>query len=63
MEHKLAYRLNELAKAGGPGRTKLYQAIRRGELRARKVGRSTIVVHEDYLEYLKNLPVKQVGEA
>jgi hypothetical protein len=43
-------------KAGGPGRAKLYDEIRRGRLRAVKIGRSTRILVSDYQEYLASLP-------
>jgi hypothetical protein len=54
---KKAFTIDELAKAGPFGRTKLYEFIRDGELIARKCGRSTIILETDYEEFLENLPV------
>ena len=53
---KTAYRIKELAKDGPFGRSKLYVLIRQGKLRAKKLGRATIVLDEDWRECLKNLP-------
>jgi hypothetical protein len=38
------------------GRTKAYQEIKRGRLRAVKCGKSTFILLEDYERYLKSLP-------
>ena len=46
--------------ASGIGRTLIFRAIQRGDLRARKLGRRTIVLRDDLTEFLKSLPVKEV---
>lgn len=52
MEHsKLAYELNDLPW----GRTTTYKLIASGKLRARKVGRKTIVLPADLDECLRGL--------
>ena len=53
---KLAFTILEMSKAGGGSRTVLYQAIKSGALKAKKRGRSTIVLAPDFAEYLENLP-------
>ncbi len=53
--------VTDLAKAGPFGRTFLYQEIRAGRLKARKAGRATIVLDEDWRVFLESLPM--VGEA
>ena len=53
---KRAYRLSELKEEGGPGRTAAYAAIRSGQLKARKLGRMTVVLAEDFDEFMKSLP-------
>lgn len=53
---KFAYTLAELHAAGLGGRTKLYEDLNKGLLRAKKNGRRTIVLHEDAKEYAKSLP-------
>ncbi|MDP6574726.1 MAG: helix-turn-helix domain-containing protein [Rhodospirillales bacterium] len=53
---KLAYTINELADKGVGRRSSIYKMINSGKLRARKRGRSTIILHEDAEECLKNLP-------
>ena len=60
METKLAYGIEELAKAGPLRRTSLFKAIKEKRLTARKAGRRTIITHEDFQAFLHNLSV--VGE-
>jgi excisionase family DNA binding protein len=51
--------LNEASIVAGIGRTKLYEAIAAGELKARKFGSRTIVLRDDLLGFLKSLPEVQ----
>lgn len=62
MADKPAYRIDELAKRGPLCRTKLFQAIRDGKLRAKKFGRTTIVLHDDYMAFLHELPERVIAE-
>jgi hypothetical protein len=46
----------------GPfSRTFIYEAIKQGRLIARKAGRRTVVLDEDYQSFLESLPA--IGEA
>jgi excisionase family DNA binding protein len=38
------------------GRTHLYSQIKSGALPARKIGRRTLILHEDVQAFLRNLP-------
>jgi hypothetical protein len=49
---KTAYRISDLPV----GKTKAYEEIRSGRLRALKCGRRTIILPEDYERWLKSLP-------
>ncbi|MGY2907038.1 hypothetical protein [Bradyrhizobium sp. URHC0002] len=60
MEIKPAYGIEELAKAGPLRRSSLFNAIKERKLIAQKAGRRTIITHENYIAFLKALPV--VGE-
>ncbi len=53
---KLAYTIDEAVKAGAGGRTKIYEAIKAGELKARKRGKRTVILAPDLLQYLESLP-------
>ena len=45
-----------VCRRSGLGRSYVYEAIRRGELRARKYGRLTRVLIEDYRRWLDSAP-------
>jgi excisionase family DNA binding protein len=38
------------------GKTKLYEAIKSGELKARKAGKRTLILADDLRHYLSSLP-------
>jgi hypothetical protein len=50
------FRIPEVCKMTGLGRTTIYAALRDGALVARKHGRCTIVLGEDLKDFLRNLP-------
>jgi excisionase family DNA binding protein len=52
-----AYTIEEAAKAGGGSRSTIYEEIRAGRLRARKRGRSTVILTKDLREWLEGLPL------
>jgi len=49
---KSAYRISDLPI----GKTKAYQEIQNGRLRAVKCGKLTLILPEDYERWLKSLP-------
>lgn len=53
---QLSLSIEETKKATGFGRTKLYQAINSGALKAKKYGKRTVILKEDLEEFLSNLP-------
>jgi excisionase family DNA binding protein len=53
---KLAFTVEEAARALGTGRTKVFEAIADGRLRAVKFGRRTLVLVEDAKAFLASLP-------
>jgi excisionase family DNA binding protein len=53
---KLAYRIPEVCRLTGLGRTTVYAAIDSGDLIAHKHRRVTIVLHDDLIRFLRNLP-------
>jgi excisionase family DNA binding protein len=57
MNEKNAFSISELTKVGPLGRSKLYEAIRDGELVARKAGRRTIILKTDFERFLTSLPL------
>ena len=56
MDAKLAYTILEAIEAGAGSRTKVYEAINSGDLKARKRGTRTIILVEDLKAYLEALP-------
>lgn len=62
---KQSLTLDEVTQAIGCGKTKLYQLINSGELKARKLGKRTFVLKSDLEDFLNNLdsyPAKNQGE-
>jgi len=55
---KLAYSVLEVTDLAPVGRTTVFGAIRRGELPARKIGRTTMVLADDLRQWLESLPVR-----
>ena len=55
VQSPLAYSIPELVRVTGLSRTLLYSEMKRGNLRARKVGTRTIVTYEDATAFLKGL--------
>ncbi|GAC1550092.1 MAG: hypothetical protein NVS2B5_05710 [Beijerinckiaceae bacterium] len=53
---RLSRTIDEFSEASGICRSTLYQAIRSGELIAKKRGRNTLILEEDGRAYLKGLP-------
>ena len=53
---KQAFTIKEVTAGGGGSRSTVYEAIKTGKLKARKRGRSTIILAADFTAYLENLP-------
>jgi hypothetical protein len=53
---QLARTLDQLEDEGPISKTSIYEAIRDGRLIARKCGRRTLVLREDWLAFLQSLP-------
>ena len=58
IDDKLALSPNAAAEATGIGRTKIFEAIKEHQLKARKFGRRTIILRDDLLAWLLALPLK-----
>lgn len=61
---QLALSVDEAQEAIGLGKTKIYQLIGSGELKARKIGKRTLILKDDLEAFLSNLeaiPPQQKG--
>jgi excisionase family DNA binding protein len=54
----LANSIEEAATRANCGRTTVYAAIKTGHLKARKIGRRTIILDEDLRGWLTSLPTR-----
>jgi hypothetical protein len=54
---KLAYSIGELANKGPIPRSSIYNQIASGRFRARKIGRRTIILDEDWRTFLAGTPI------
>ena len=52
-----AMSIDEFCSRYGPGRTKVYQELKSGRLRARKIGTRTVIAEDDAEDWLRRLPV------
>ena len=55
-EDKLAFHIDQASYAGAGSRSEIYEALRRGELKAKKRGRRTIILRDELIRYLDTLP-------
>mgnify|MGYP000103103328 CR=1 FL=1 len=53
---KLAYHIDEAVEAGAGSRSEIYEALRDGNLTAKKRGRRTIILRDELSRYLASLP-------
>jgi excisionase family DNA binding protein len=59
-----AFSIAQFCRRFGVGRTSVYQELKLGRLRARKIGRRTIITEDDAEDWLHRLPViGSTGEA
>ncbi|CAN5126356.1 hypothetical protein BH11PSE5_BH11PSE5_18330 [soil metagenome] len=61
MHSPIAVTIPDAVKATGMSRTSIYEALKRGDLSARKAGRRTLISFADLEAYLANLPTYQAG--
>jgi excisionase family DNA binding protein len=53
----IAYRIDDLVRVSGIGRTKIYEALKAGQLRAHKSGKRTLIPAESARDFIARLPV------
>lgn len=53
---QLAYSIPESATKVNVSRAEMYNRLNRGDLRAKKLGRRTVILHDDLMAYLVSLP-------
>lgn len=63
MNEPIAYTVANAAKASGASRTALYEALRRGELKARKHGKRTLIEADALRSWLARMPAYQASKA
>lgn len=56
MSLPVAHTILDVAKAARLGRSKIYEEIRHGRLKARKIGSRTIILDDDLRSWLASLP-------
>lgn len=61
MPNPIAITVSDAVKATGMSRTSIYEALKRGDLSARKAGRRTLISFADLETYLASLPTYQTG--
>jgi len=54
---QLAYTIAEACVLSKIGRTTMYAAIKDGQIKARKLRRRTVILHEDLVAFLQSLPM------
>lgn len=52
---KLAFTIEEVTEAAGIGKTKIYESINSGSLKARKFGKKTLICRQDLEDFLNGL--------
>lgn len=61
MNAPITVTIPDAVKATGMSRTAIYEALKRGKIKARKCGRRTLVSVASLDEYLASLPPYQAG--
>lgn len=61
MQPPISVTIPDAVKASGMSRTSIYEALKRGDLSARKAGRRTLISFADLQAYLAALPTYRAG--
>ena len=56
MQTPMAITVSDAVKATGMSRTSIYEALKRGDLKAKKIGRRTLISFADLDAFLAGLP-------
>ena len=59
----LGYSIKNACEVSGLGRSLLYKEMAAGNLPAKKVGRRTVILHDDLQKFLQQLPAMPVQRA
>jgi excisionase family DNA binding protein len=54
----IAYSIEDAPQAVGVSRTRIFEAVRKNELTARKAGRSTIIETDELKRWVRSLPTR-----
>ena len=57
----LAYSIRGACRALGCGRSKLYQMIGIGQIKAKKMGTKTVIPHSELVHLVDSLPAADIG--
>lgn len=55
---KLAYSIGEFCETYSVGKSKFHELVKSGDLKAKKLGRKTLIRHEDAEDWIKSLVEK-----
>lgn len=58
---RIAYPPAQAAIAAGRTRTRIFGAIKSGELKAHKDGKATLIEHDELMRWVRSLPVVKPG--
>jgi excisionase family DNA binding protein len=61
MDDALAYSIKTASQKADVGRSKIYEEIKAGRLRAVKLGARTLIKHNDLVAWLETLPELRDG--
>lgn len=61
MQSPIAVTIPDAVRLSGCSRSALYEALKRGDLTARKAGRRSLIMMADLEAYLASLPSYQAG--
>jgi excisionase family DNA binding protein len=61
MHEPIAVTIPDAVRATGKSRTSIYEALKSGELSAKKAGRRTLISFASLKDYLANLPDYRAG--